>query len=97
MYRQCTSGTYHLEFKLYAGSPEFIMKDSSSAYQYYWTGSENDGSLHSNSCNGWTSNASSDSGNQGDPFTNPYVRPRTILNYNSVACNNPKRLLCVCF
>jgi len=90
-------GTYYLDYGLRAGLPELFQE--SGDYHNYWTGSNTDASVNSNSCNGWTSNSSSVSGGVGNPQYQPYNTStgRTII-YNAVkACNIKFRLLCACY
>jgi hypothetical protein len=92
-----TDGTYYLDYGLIAGLPELFQE--SGDYHNYWTGSNTDASVNSNSCNGWTSKASRVSGGVGNPQYQPYniSTGRTII-YNAIkACNIKFRLLCACY
>ena len=60
---------------------------------YYWSGSENDGSLNSNNCSNWTTASSSSNGwravtDQDD---------RNLISDSQRACNSKESLVCICY
>jgi hypothetical protein len=92
-----TGGTSYLDYGLIGGVPELFIE--SGVYHNYWTGSNTDASVSSNSCNGWTSNASSVSGGVGNPQYQPYNTSsgRKFIYNADNACNIKFRLLCACY
>jgi hypothetical protein len=85
-----SSGTFGLDYFPYMGIPEF------SPNHVYWTGSQNDGSLHADSCNSWTSSSYTGvDGRVSNPNSTSNIR--YVLNGGSVSCGDQRGLLCVCF